>query len=273
MDLTRYYVFILCLLFLWACGTSQKQQRTNYYVTSSPSKYKQIQTYPLDSLLSKVFTTNQYILSHLVLDKYLKKHKQKKANDWYVLFNANNTLGKISKYSLRIAPNGLIKVSWQGLDGMYEGILTYLDHNFAVFLPLYGASHQIGNVAIMLDLQKRRSFAFVKHAWKNNYDTKSISKIYLIDDVGMPKFELINPLYSKKGKLTTIKYNYHLIDDLYYQQIFLQPQLSHDHLSSFTYTELLHVFDLCNKNKYTVGELLQGGGREIFNKRPLWIED
>lgn len=57
-------------------------------MTSSPSKYKQIQTYPLDSLLSKVFTTNQYTLNHHALDKYLKEHKQKKANDWYVLFNA-----------------------------------------------------------------------------------------------------------------------------------------------------------------------------------------
>lgn len=270
MGLTRFYIGVLCLLGLWACGTDNKQ--TIHYIKQKSLKYKQIATYPLDSLLNKVLIANQYILNHHTFDKYLKEYKPKKANDWYALFSSDNVSDKMGKYTLQAAPNGLIKISWQGLDGAYEGILKYLDNNFVVFEPLYGASHQIGNVAIMLDLQRRMSFAFVKHAWKNTYNTNNISKVYLIDGVGMPTFELINSFEDKESKLKIIKYNYHLSDDLYYQPIFLQPQITHTHLSYFTYVELFQVFNLCKQGKYISGKSLKGGGKQVFNQRPLWTE-
>ncbi|EAY29639.1 hypothetical protein [Microscilla marina] len=276
MGSIKYYVSIWgWLALLWGCGSSSPRYTVSYG-TQPPTQYEQVAKHLLDSLLNKALVYDQYTFNDQKFYKRLKENSTKRANSWQALFNAHTPSQKTGDYYLQVKPNGQIKVGWPEPNGGREGILHYLDHNFAFFAPLYMPpnNHQ-GNVMIMVDLQQQMTLAFAKYAWKYKYMGKHLSNVYLLDEVGMPLFMLVNNLPNEvPAKLNLLEYLYEVPSTgLTSQHILLQPRPPQTRLSDFTYASLRQAFALAKAGKYKVIKFLEGSDDEVFHKRPLWTED
>mgnify|MGYP001794866003 CR=1 FL=1 len=282
--MSRLYLSFIGWLMLFIVSCQKKpvkdQQESLYYVNDSIT-YENIEKAPLDSLLINVVDrerNDRYVLDDPRLLVHLKKYEKIEASDCYQLFTNYSKLSNQHSqgehgYQLRLDERGRIFL----YNKNFKALVFYIDKHFVVFRPYYGGD---GNVLILLDLQKRMAFAFVKNAWQLGHTARHLRNIFFLNGSMMPTVELGGGLYepnnpNKKYELVLVRYDYNSLarpDDFYLQRIYFQLPKSQDRLEKFTYQDLIKLHHGYNQGRYSADLLRAFDGGKIFYNYPLWTE-
>ncbi len=278
----KTYLFLVSTILGVGCQERKPaRQKRLYYMNYRPVAYEIIEKAPLDLLLVSVVgreRNDSYILEAPNLLAYLKKYEKIEAYDCYQLFTnyaqlSNQHIPVKTRYQLRLDERGRIFL----YNKNFKALVFYIDQHFVVFRPFHNGE---GNVLILLDLQKRMAFAFVKNAWQPGHTARHLRNIFFLNGGMMPTIDLGGSLYEPKKpepeyKLTFARYDYDSLarpHDFYKQRAYFLLPKSQNKLEKLTYQDLIHLHQAYNKGSYRVDPLYAFGGGKIFYKHPLWTE-
>ncbi len=282
MNYTYISSFVCLVILLIGCQSQNNlPEKDLYHLNKHPVAYEIIEKAPLDLLLAGVVSrkyNNDYILDDPKFLTYLKKHEKISGDDCYQLFTnyfqlPNQNTPMKSRYQLGLDERGRIFLHHKN----FKALVFYIDKYFVVFRPFHSGD---GNVLILLDLQKRMAFAFVKNAWQLGHTARHLRNIFFLNGGMMPTVLLHSGLYepnnpNKKYEIVSVRYDYDSLarpDDFYKQRIFFQLPKSQDRLEKFTYQDLIQLHNVYNQGRYRADPLHAFGGGKIFYNYPLWTE-